>query len=116
MAFLVLIVLFGVQAFAFDAHSVKDKLTCERDKFSSKAFVTAGQKTEMTADRNADVLHSINSFSFLSKEKINDLHFPKIGPVLSHHLFKLVSPKVKVLFPSVFTDITDCLYPYFFFF
>lgn len=116
LAFLFLIVLFGVQGLAFDSLSISERLPCEINKFSTESVYSAGQKSKMTADQKADVLHSTNSFYFLSKEKIDEQHFATVVPFFFQNKVKQGSSLHGVFYLSKFSAILDCLYPYFFFF
>jgi hypothetical protein len=116
LAFLLLIVLFGVQGLVFDGLSIHERLSCEINKFSSESVYSAGQINRITADQKADVLHSVNTFYFLSKEKIDEQHFATVVPFFFRKIIKLVSSLNGGFFLSIFSSTLDCLYPYFFFF
>lgn len=70
----------------------------------------------MTADQKADVLHSINFFNFLSKEKTDEQHFTTVVPLFFQSKIKLGTSLNGVFYLLRFSFTLDCLYPYFFFF
>ncbi|GAB2635126.1 hypothetical protein [Belliella aquatica] len=115
-AFLLLLVLLGVQVLALDTFSSKEEDTCKLELSDEGTFVTTNTEIDVHLGNLEALLPSINSISFLSKNKINSQDFGLSSPVRPEQILNTIS--FNIIEPSslVVPKILDFLHPYLFFY
>ncbi|WP_143960128.1 hypothetical protein [Litoribacter populi] len=112
----VLFVLFGVQFTTIDKNPGKEQIVWGLEKPNLISLFVSSQNLKIEAASFEAVVPSLNTFSFPTKEKLNDsafCDFTSRSSLNSNSSKSYCIPKFKV---GIASGMLDYLYPYFFFF
>lgn len=114
--FLFLFVLLGVQGLAFDTFSKNETGTFKfEDSDSTRSFLT-NPEIKLELGHLGALLPSVNSFSFLSKNRIDSQNLGTVNSDLREIILTHISSGVNDSFSLSVSKILDFLHPYLFFY
>ncbi|AFL85382.1 hypothetical protein Belba_2850 [Belliella baltica DSM 15883] len=115
-AFLFLFVLFGVQALALNTVSKNETEVCPLESSESAIFFLIKSEIKSELGRVETFVPAVNSFSFLSKNRIDSQGLGIVNPDHRETILQNFYSGVIDSFSLAVSSILDFLHPYLFFY